>query len=61
MQEEVENRTVALAINTSKLTAGILKSAILKYLEHKRIKGGIAQKSLMESRALKTLLSKIKV
>jgi hypothetical protein len=39
MQEEVENRTVALAINTSKLTAGILKSAILKYLEAQKNKG----------------------
>jgi hypothetical protein len=39
MQEEVENRTVALAINTSKLTAGILKSAILKYLEAQKKKG----------------------
>jgi hypothetical protein len=39
MQEEVENRTVALAINTSKLTASILKSAILKYLEAQKNKG----------------------
>lgn len=39
MQEEVENRTVALAINTSKLTASVLKSAILKYLEAQKNKG----------------------
>ncbi len=32
MQEEVENKTVALAINGTKLTAHTLKSAILKYL-----------------------------
>ena len=33
MQEEVENKTVALAINVTKLTARELKTAILKYLE----------------------------
>lgn len=32
MQEEVENKTVALAINTAKLTARELKAAILKFL-----------------------------
>lgn len=32
MQEEVENRSVTLAINTAKLTARTLKSAILKFL-----------------------------
>lgn len=32
MQEEVENRSVALAINTTKLTANVLRAAILKYL-----------------------------
>ena len=32
MQEEVENRTVALAISTSKLTGHVLKVAILKFL-----------------------------
>jgi len=32
MQEEVENRTVALAISTSKLTGHVLKAAILKFL-----------------------------
>lgn len=32
MQEEVENRTVALAINSGKLTGRVLKAAILKFL-----------------------------
>lgn len=32
MQEEIENRTVALAISGTKLTARTLKAAILKYL-----------------------------
>lgn len=32
MQEEVENRTIALAINSTKLTTRVLKDAILKAL-----------------------------
>ena len=32
MQEEVENRTVALAINTSKMTARVLQEALRKLL-----------------------------
>ena len=38
MQEEVENKTVALAINGTKLTAHTLKSAILKYLAARKNK-----------------------
>lgn len=39
MQEEVENRTVTLVINTTRLTARTLKTAILKVLaERKRRK-----------------------
>ena len=34
MQEEVEQRTVTLAISTSKLTANVLKAAIAKYLAY---------------------------
>jgi len=34
MQEEVESRTVTLAINTTKMTANVLKSAISKYLAY---------------------------
>ena len=36
MQEELENRTVTLVISTTKLTARTLKSAIDKYLAHRR-------------------------
>ena len=35
MQEEVENRTVSLAIRSSKLTADVLKKAITKYLAYR--------------------------
>ena len=34
MQEEVEQRTVTLAVSTSKMTANVLKQAISKYLAH---------------------------
>lgn len=36
MQEEVENKTVSLAIRGGKLTAQTLKNAILKYLAYQR-------------------------
>ena len=38
MQEEVEQRTVTLAVNTSKMTANVLKSAISKYLAYRKEK-----------------------
>lgn len=38
MQEEVEQRTVTLAISTSKMTANMLKSAISKYLAYRKEK-----------------------
>ena len=38
MQEEVENRTVTLAITTTKLTGSVLKLAILKFLEAQKNK-----------------------
>jgi len=34
MQEDIEHRSVTLAINTTKMTARALKNAILKYLNH---------------------------
>ena len=34
MQEEVEHRTVALAINTTEMSADVLKAAISKYLTY---------------------------
>ena len=36
MQEEVENKTLTLIINGSKLTGRMLKSAISKYLAHRK-------------------------
>ena len=36
MQEEVENRTVTLAISSVRLTGRLLKSAISKYLAHRK-------------------------
>ena len=36
MQEEVENRTLALTVNTTKFTGRVLKAAIFKYLSHLR-------------------------
>ena len=36
MQEDFENRSVSLAIHTSKLTAQTLKNAISKYLAHRK-------------------------
>lgn len=38
MQEEVESRTVTLAISTTKLTGRVLKSAMAKYLAHLKAK-----------------------
>lgn len=43
MQEEVENRTVNLAISTSKLTGRTLVAAFRKYLQHRaKVKAGKA-------------------
>ncbi len=38
MQEEVENKTVTLIINSTKFTGRVLKSAICKYLAHRSAK-----------------------
>lgn len=38
MQEEVESRTVSLAISTTRMTANVLKSAISKYLAYRKEK-----------------------
>ena len=38
MQEEVENRTVALTINSTKMTGRILKEALRKYLAYQKSK-----------------------
>lgn len=38
MQEEVENRTVTLSINTAKMTGRILKQALHKFLAYQKAK-----------------------
>ena len=38
MQEEVESRTVTLAVSTTRMTANVLKSAISKYLAYRKEK-----------------------
>lgn len=38
MQEEVENRTVVLAVRTARLTGEALKRAVSKYLEYRKDK-----------------------
>ena len=38
MQEEVEQKTIALVINSTKLTGRGLKKAIVKLLEHQKNK-----------------------
>ena len=38
MQEEVENRTLTLGINTSKFTGRVLKAALCKYLAYRKNK-----------------------
>lgn len=46
MQEEVENRTVNLAITTTKLTGRVLAKGLSKYMQHRKNKK--AQKSLSD-------------
>lgn len=38
MQEEVENRTVTLSVNTTKMTGRVLKEALRKYLAYQKNK-----------------------
>lgn len=42
MQEDIDHRAVTLAINTTKMTARVLKSAITKYLAHRKQKSRAA-------------------
>jgi hypothetical protein len=60
MQEEVESRTVNLAISTSKLTARTIVSAVRGYLNHRRNvslrKGQTADKEPSGKQTVKELL-----
>ena len=40
MQEEVENRTVAITTSAAKFTGRLFKAAICKYLEHRKTQQG---------------------
>lgn len=42
MQEDIDHRAVTLAINATKITARVLKSAITKYLAHRKQKSRAA-------------------
>ena len=48
MQEEVENRTVNLAVTTTKLTARNVLAACMKYLRHR---GQVKEKKAAEKAA----------
>ena len=58
MQEEVENRTVNLAVTTTKLTARTLVSAALAYLRHReKVKGQKASEIPSGKQSVKELIS----
>ena len=57
MQEEVENRTVNLAVTTTKLTARTLGSAALAYLRHReKVKGQKASEIPSGKQSVKELI-----
>lgn len=57
MQEEVENRTVNLAVTTTKLTARTLVSAALAYLRHReKVKGQKASEIPSGKQSVKELI-----
>ena len=49
MQEEVENRTITLIINGTKLTGRVLKAAISKYLAHCKAKKAEKKQGLVKA------------
>lgn len=52
MQEEVEQKTITLAISTSRLTARVLRDAINKYLAYRRQRKSVQSKNV-ESKDVK--------
>ena len=64
MQEEVDQKTIALAVKTGKLTAQVLQAALKKYLQH-RAKGKTTlhhgQQSLKQLKKLGAALSNIEI
>lgn len=58
MQEEVENRTVNLAISTTKLSGRVLMAAFQKYLQHRaKVKAGKASDMAHGKMTVEELLS----
>lgn len=60
MQEEVENRTVNLAISTTKLTVRSIISGIRRYLQHRekvKAKKGVQDSAIHGKQSVKKLLS----
>ena len=45
MQEEVENRTVAIVTSAAKFTGRLFKAAICKYLEHRKLSKAIKDRA----------------
>ena len=64
MQEEVDQKTIALSMKTGKLTAQVLQAALKKYLQH-RAKGKAAlhhgQQSLKQLKKHGAALSNIEI
>ena len=64
MQEEVDQKTIALSMKTSKLTAQVLQVALKKYLQH-RAKGKTTlhhgQQSLKQLKKQRAALSNIEI
>ena len=64
MQEEVDQKTIALAVKTGKLTAQVLQAALKKYLQH-RAKGKTTlhhgQQSLKQLKKHGAALSNIEI
>lgn len=58
MQEETTQKTIALAIKTSKLTASVLQKAMKMYLEHQKHKEPSHGKMIL-SILVDTFISKI--
>ena len=61
MQEEVEQRTVTLAVSTTKMTANVLKQAISKYLAYRKEKARAGPVKPCGKQSVKQLVGKIKV
>lgn len=43
-QEEIDNKTIAISVNTAKMTGRVLQSAIRQYLNHRRSKNSSVHK-----------------